>query len=220
VGAAQAHGSFLFFLNPDTEIEPGAIRTLRLFLSKNSQAAVTAPMLSDMHGQLYLDQGSTRLTPLTALASHSIVHRLWPNNPVAQEYWLRHRPVDQPQQVEVVPGTAFMIRTSIFKQIGGFDEQFFIYFEESDLCRRVVELGYECWLLPSAKVKHIWHAATQASHYKQIYKQSRYKYFKKYYGVVVAWLVELLLRVGKRELLIMSLAIIGVTIWLGILVTR
>lgn len=200
-GVQRAKGDFLFFLNPDTELQSGALFELRQFLVKHRRAAIVAPTLFDMQGKPYQDQGSAKLTPLTALAAHSVLHRIWPNNSIAQGYWLRDRNLNKPQSVEVVPGTAFMIRKSVFEAVGGFDEQFFIYFEESDLCRRLLALGGQAWILPSAKAKHLWHAATKSNLYKTIYRQSRFKYFKKYYGSLLATGVEFFLTLGKKEIL-------------------
>jgi N-acetylglucosaminyl-diphospho-decaprenol L-rhamnosyltransferase len=145
---------------------------------------------------------------------------LWPSNPVAQSYWVRSRDTTKPQQLAVVPGTAFMIRRRVFEKIGGFDPQFFIYFEESDLCRRVRAEGWEVWLTPDSHLKHIWHAATQDSKYNRIYRESRFKYFAQYNGVVMAYLVEAALRVGKWELVTLFGATLivlslGIIIWGG-----
>lgn len=200
-GAQHAGGEFLFFLNPDTELEPGVIRQLGLFLQERGRVGVVAPTLYTMDGQRYPDQGSAELTPLTALAAQSIFHRLWPTNPVAQHYWGRWRDFSRPQRLAVIPGTALMVRTSAFRQIQGFDERFFIYFEESDLCRRLRRAGWEVWLIPAARVRHIWHAATRAAKYQRIFLDSRYQYFRKYNGPAVALLVEGMLRLNAQVLL-------------------
>ena len=210
VGARRAHGEYLFFLNPDTKIEPKAVRELVNFFKQTPKAGVVAPTLLSMDGIPYADQGSATLTPLSAFAAHSIFHRFWPNNPMAQHYWLRDRDLTQPQRVDVVPGTALMIRRHIFEKIGGFDERFFIYFEESDLCRRVAQTGWQMWIIPSARVRHIWHAATQGSMYRTIYAESRYKYFQKYDGSLIAQLVEIALKINKWTIIIlMGFALFG-----------
>lgn len=205
VGARQATGEFIFFLNPDTELEPGAVRALSEFLQSQPAAAVVAPTLYDMEGNFYPDQGSAELTPWTALAAHSVLHRVWPENPGARAYWVKDRDTSLPQKLAVVPGTAFMIRRSVFEEIGGFDERFFIYFEESDLCRRVRAAGYEVWLTPESRVRHIWHAATQDAKYNRIYRESRFKYFEKYNGLVVATALEYFLKFGKRQAVYLGL---------------
>lgn len=221
LGAKHATGDHFFFLNPDTEVEPGAIRALTEFLVHHPKAGVVAPTLYTMDGvQPYPDQGSAELTPLTGLASYSIFHSIWPTNPIAQKYWVRGRDLTKPQQLGVIPGTALMVRREAFEQIGSFDEQFFIYFEESDLCRRLRQEGWEVWLTPEAKIRHIWHAATRAAKYQIIFEESRYKYFKKYYGKRVADLVEVVMHTGKYELLGFLLLILCALAITAILLTR
>ncbi len=204
LGAHQAEGKYLLFLNPDTEIQPGALQHLVSFFQKHLQAAVVAPTLYDMKGNRYSDQGSQLLTPLTALASHSILHTIWPNNPVANAFWARNRDVKMPQQLAAVPGTALMIRRSFFQKIHGFDEAFFLYFEEVDLCRRVEQLQGKIWQIPDATVKHIWGATTHNTRTQHIFEESRHTYFQKYYGTVVATFVETGLRTGKKQILLLG----------------
>lgn len=205
VGAKAARGKYFFFLNPDTEMVSGAIEALADFLDENPRVGVVAPTLFDREGQRYPDQGTGQLNPLTGLASHSILHTLWPNNPIATQYFGRGRDLTQPQQVAVVPGTALMVRRSVYEKVGGFDERFFIYFEENDLCRRIAQAGWQMWIIPTAQIRHIWHAATTAAKYNRIFRESRFKYFEKYYGVVVALLVEAGMRLNKWGMLFMFL---------------
>lgn len=209
LGAKYAHGKYLFFINPDTEIEKDAINNLAEFLNTHPKAAIVAPTFFDMQGIRFADQGSAELTPLTAIFSHSIIHKAWPANPIAQNYWMRGQDFTKPQQLPVIPGTAFMVRKAVFEEIGGFDERFFLYFEESDLCRRVRLAGWQVWRIPGSKIRHIWHAATQGAVYNIYFRQSRYKYFNKWYGSGVATLVELLLNIGKRQLIVLLLFLIG-----------
>lgn len=201
VGASIATGDYLFFLNSDTELEKGAIDELAKFLDSHKKAGVVAPTLYDMEGLRYPDQGSAELTPVTAIAAHSIFNAVWSSNPVANSYWLRGRDVTKEQQLAVVPGTALAVRRSVYQKVGGFDNQFFLYFEESDLCRRIRAAGWEVWMIPQSKVRHIWHAATRSSKYTMIFKESRYKYFKKYYGGLVANLMEMVLNTGKLDII-------------------
>jgi GT2 family glycosyltransferase len=214
VAASQATGDYLFFLNSDTELEPDAIDELAQFLDTHEKVGVVAPTLFDMDGKRYDDQGSAKLTPISILAAHSIFTRIWPNNPIAHHYWQRDRDVTKNHQLAVVPGTALVVRRNVFEEIGGFDERFFLYFEESDLCRRVIDAGWQVWQIPSSKVRHIWHAATKSSKYTVIFRQSRYKYFQKYYGSTAATLLELLLQFGKVQLIISAIIVLIIALFL------
>ena len=194
LGAKLARGKYLFILNPDTRLLPGTLEALVRFLQSKPKAAAAAPLLVDAKFKPYPLQGTSRLTPLKAIFSLTLLNRLWPKNPVAQQYW-ENWPAETdpaPRQVEVVPGSAFLIKTSVFNRLKGFDENFFLYFEESDLGQRLKAKGYRLFILPQAKLVHYWQGSTpQTARTRAIFAASRRYYFNKHFGVVSMWLVEL-----------------------------
>lgn len=204
LGAKYAKGEFLFFLNPDTEICTGAIDVLISFLESDFRIGVAAPIFLDKDNNAYNLQGSKRLTPLRAIFTLSFVHKLLPNNNIAKDYLLSGWDKTKLKEVDVVPGTGFVIRRKIFEQIGGFDEKFFLYFEEFDLCNRVKKLAYKIFIVPGAKVKHLWEVSTKKAKFdiKKVFEKSRFYYFKKYYGLISACFVEAFLRLNKIHVLL------------------
>jgi len=190
LGAKKATSQYLLILNPDTIVHPGAISKLVTFLDTHPKAGIVAPLLLDPKGQPYPLQGTRELTPLTGLVALSFLNKI--PNPISRHYWLADWDKKESQLVDVVPGTAFLIRRSLFTQIGGFDEKFFLYFDETDLCRRVKKLGWDIYMLPQAKIMHIWGASTPRSRRIQaIFTASRFYYFKKHFGQPWAILVHL-----------------------------
>ncbi len=190
LGAKRAKSDYLLILNPDTVVFPGAIESLVTFLDTYPQAGIVAPLLLNPSGRPYPLQGTRELTPLTGLIAHSFLNLI--PNPISCHYWLADWDKRQPRQADVVPGTAFLIRRSLFNQIGGFDEKFFLYFEESDLCRRVRRAGWEIHMLPSAKIMHHWGASTPKSRsIQKIFAASRFYYFRKHFGLLWAVIVHL-----------------------------
>lgn len=196
-GADSAVGEYLFFLNPDTELADNVVSELVAFFNSHPQAGVVAPLLATMEGKPYHQQGSRELNPVSLLGAHSWIHTYWPNNPVHRWYWFFNRDWQQPTQLSVVPGTALMIRRSVFSQIGGFDPRFFLYFEESDLCRRVINKGWEVWQTPTAVVRHHWGATTKHHQLDQVFRESRRYYFTKYYGAFTASVLEVFLELPR-----------------------
>jgi len=190
-GAKKAKGEFLFFLNPDTLILPSAIKELAGFLKTHPKAGIVAPLLLNRKKRAYSLQGSAELTPKSALFSLSFLHKLWPNNPITQKYWLMDWNKKEVKEVAAVPGSALMIRRKIFEKINGFDENFFLFFEEIDLCKRVREAGWKIFFQPKAKVIHFWQGSTpQNKKIKKIFQKSRFYFFKKHYGIFTAIFLE------------------------------
>lgn len=199
LGVKYTCGKYLFFLNPDTEVYAGTIDTLVNFLKKDRSVAIAAPLFLDQNNKPYPLQGSKRLTPLRAIFTLSFLHKLFPKNPISGEYLLSNWNKTNIKEVDVVPGTAFMVKKSVFDQVGWFDENFFLYFEEFDLCNRVKKLGYNIFILPEAKVKHLWGVSTKRANFdiKKVFQKSRFYYFKKYYGLISAVFVEVFVRLNK-----------------------
>lgn len=198
IGANIASGEFLFFLNPDTKIFPGTIDIIVEYLKQNNDVGIAAPLLHDMKGYPY-QQGAMELTPLRALICLSFINKWFPNNPVSKKYFLYDWDKKTVKEVAVVPGTAFVIGKNLFREVGGFDENFFLYFEEFDLCNRVRALGWKLVINPHAKVYHVWGASSKLNKDAgKIFLKSRYYYFKKYYGSFSAKIISLFLNKGKR----------------------
>lgn len=199
LGAKKAQGELLFFLNPDTIVLPLAIERLVKFFKVHRDVAVVAPLLLDKNHEAYSLQGTDELTPLSAIFAFSFLNKIWPKNPFSQKYWLSDWNKKNIKEVMVVPGTAFLIRKEIFEMINGFDDNFFLYFEEPDLCKRVKETGWKIFFEPKAKVIHLWiRRKVKSQKNKMIFRASRYYFFKKHYGFLSAMMVEIFLRIFEK----------------------
>ncbi|MDP2637834.1 MAG: glycosyltransferase [Candidatus Levybacteria bacterium] len=210
LGVKFSAGEYILFLNPDTLILDDAVYELFEFLNKHKTAGVVAPLLMKNENPYSL-QGSKKLGVIEGIIALSFLNRLIPNNPISNRYFLKDWNKKSVQEVDVVPGTAFMIRRSIFEKIKGFDDNFFLFFEEFDLCKRVRELGYKIFIIPQAKVSHIWGASTRKSdlNIKKIFENSRFYYFKKHYGLISACIVEVFSRLSKAIFLLSAILAAG-----------
>ncbi|QQG40488.1 MAG: glycosyltransferase family 2 protein [Candidatus Levyibacteriota bacterium] len=195
LGAKVAKGEFLFFLNPDTKVFLNTIDALINFLKNHHHAGIVAPLLLNKKCNPYSLQGSAVLTPFRAIMCLSFIQKLFPENIIYKEYYLLDWDKKFIREVDVIPGTAFLVRKKIFEEVGGFDERFFLFFEENDLCMRVKEFGYKIYITPNAKVMHLWGESTKSlPNTKEIFKKSREYYFQKYFGFFWASVVELFCR--------------------------
>jgi GT2 family glycosyltransferase len=210
VGSKKAKGDYLYFLNPDTKVFDKGIDILANFLEKHNEVAIAAPILVDSKNKIY-QQGAQELTPISAIFSFSIINKIFPKNPIAKKYWMINEwNRDTVKEVASVPGTAFMIRSDIFRKIKGFDENFFMYFEEHDLCRRVSALGSKIMMIPNAKVFHaLGQSSKQVSSINAIFQKSRFYYFKKHFGLHAAFFTEIVMRTSKYSVLLISILLIG-----------
>ena len=141
----SAKGEYLFFLNPDTEVLDDAIRRLLSFMSEHSDAGIVAPKLIERTGKV---QPSVRKPPslIGALKEYFLG--------IKNSYEAYVPKGENPQIVECVVGGAILLKRNIFEKVGGFDERYFMYFEDLELCKRIRQLGYKIYYLPEAKIIH------------------------------------------------------------------
>lgn len=211
LGAKFAKGEYIFILNSDTKVLSSSIDKLVDFLEKNKQVGLVAPNLVDERGKVFLQIGSRKLTPLRGIVALSFLNKLFPNNPISIKYWLKDVPMNKRREVDVVPGSVMLIRRQVFEKVEGFDENFLLYFEESDFCKRVKELGFGIFIIPEAEIVHYWEEGKPNSKkIKKIFAESRFYYFKKHYGIFKALIVEIFTRFSKWYALLFAITFMGI----------
>lgn len=212
-GAARANGQYLFVVNPDALAFTDTLNSLVHFLDSRPDVGLVAPQLIDSSGHPYPLQGTGPLTPLSALFALSFINKLWPGNPVSRAYWLHSVDRSRPHPVAVAPGTAFLIRRTAFNQVHGFDPRFFLYFEESDLCRRLISAGWKIYLEPASRLVHYWAKSTPATPLiAREFSASRSYYFTKHYGRCWAYLVQLVCTASLFHLIAAAVTLAAVTL--------
>ncbi len=145
LGAKKAKGEFLLFLNPDTKVLTDGIKELISFAKKNPKIGIVAPKLILKNGEA---QPSVRKLP-TILG---VIKEYYFN---IKNSFCEYVPQGKdPAEVECVYGAALMIRKDIFEKLNGFDEKFFLYYEDLDLCRRLKNLNLKIIYYPKAKIEH------------------------------------------------------------------
>jgi GT2 family glycosyltransferase len=157
---AACSSAFVLLLNSDTVLAPGALRALETYLDDHPRAAVVGPRLVYPDGTL---QRSTYPDPSVAdtLLGETGLHLLTRRLPYLSERSLRTWRHDVARAVPWVLGAALAIRREAFAAVGGFDEGFFLYGEEVDLCRRLAAAGYETHFAPVTSVVHVGGASTR-----------------------------------------------------------
>ncbi len=186
-GLAISQGQFVLFLNPDTELAPDALATMRDYAAAHPLTGVIGPQLRYGDGSL---QSSRRRFPtlVTFFVESTVVQRWWSQNRALARYYALDLPDAAASQVDWVVGACMLVRRAVLDQIGGFDEGFFMYSEELDLCRRAVDAGWQVVYLPAARVTHYEGKSSEqvvaARHIH--FHTSRVRYVRKYHGRLAA----------------------------------
>jgi GT2 family glycosyltransferase len=154
LGSEGFGGEYLCFLNPDTEVAPGALGRLVAFLDGAPQAAAAGPFVANPDGSRQL---SCRRWPGISTAlfhRYSLLTRLWPANPWSRRYLMSDEAARGPRPVDWLSACCLMVRRTDFRDVGGFDARYFMFCEDTDLCRRFAARGRERWYVPAARVVH------------------------------------------------------------------
>ena len=147
-GIALADTSNVLILNADVYATPGSITALEKFLDEKNDAGAVAPRLSFPDGSLQLSCRNFP-TPFTLFLYLSFLDRIIPT-----KYRLRAKDHHNTRSVQQPMGAAIMIRKKVLDQIGGFDETFFLYMEDVDLCERIIREGWKIYYYPTAEFIH------------------------------------------------------------------
>ncbi|MEO5735458.1 MAG: glycosyltransferase family 2 protein [Rubrivivax sp.] len=172
-GAANNHGAkhiqtdVVFCINPDTVVHPGAFAQLSRALQSDPEVAVVGPRLLNSDGSVY---PSARAFPsFIAGAGHGIVGLVWPDNRWSRAYKRLDQGPAQAGRVDWVSGAAMFIRRSAFDEVAGFDEGYFLYMEEVDLCWRLRERGWKVRFEPQAVLTHVQGVSTARRPYRMLW---------------------------------------------------
>jgi len=155
--------------------------TLRRFLDANGTCGLVGPALVYADGT---PQPSAKRFPTLGLALGEVVglHRLVPRNRWVGRFYYEDRDLTRDALVDTVSGAVMLLRREAFDAIGRFDEGFWMYFEETDLCRRLQDRGHTVALCPAAQAIHQHGASTRQTSVRQVeYYLSYVRYFRKHH---------------------------------------
>lgn len=180
--------------NPDIIVEAGAIERLRQRLDSDPRIAAVGPRILNEDGTVY---PSARSIPsLRTGIGHALFVRVWPANPWTRAY--RAERETEARDVGWLSGACLLVRRDAFERIGGFDEGYFMYFEDVDLGYRLGRHGYRNRYEPEASVVHHGGLSTRTESKRMlaVHHQSAYRFLSnKYPGPLLAP-VRLALRVA------------------------
>jgi GT2 family glycosyltransferase len=152
-GLAAGSAPFVLFVNPDAIVSEAALRTLLGALERGLSLAAVAPRIEHPDGSLAF---SLRRFPTlgSTYAQALYLHRLLPSAAWVTEIVRDARRYDSAQTPDWVSGACILIRRPVMEEIGGWDERFFLYCEDTDLCRRLRSAGHATGFEPQAVVVH------------------------------------------------------------------
>ncbi len=191
----DASGRHLLVLNPDCFVKPDTIAILVHALSMRPKAGAVGPCLTYEDGTL---QYSTfrDVTPATLLWEYFLLDHRFPNHRLAGRYSASEYGHAHP--VDGILGACLLVRGEAARQVGLFDDSFFMYCEEVDWCLRLRHAGWQLWYEPAARAVHLAGAITSTVYGRMFVAlhRSRFHLYAKHMSPGTARLLRLITRAG------------------------
>ena len=189
IGVLEAKGKYIAFINNDVLLKNDCLSILKNFMETNNNVGVVGP-------QAYTEDNKT-LPTIDHFASlqREIFGRKILETINPKKYPNRKKEYTKPIQSQFIAGSFMLFRTSDFNEIGGFDTNIFLYYEETDLCKRLLKINKLAYLVPNAKFIHFHGASTQKSIAIKIeLKISLLYIIKKHYGIIPFYILLIYLQ--------------------------
>ncbi|HEV7136828.1 MAG TPA: glycosyltransferase family 2 protein [Steroidobacteraceae bacterium] len=201
---------YLHLLNPDAQARRGAITSLVRFLESHPAAGIAGSSFENLDGSDWpiAFRFPSLISELCAALHIGLVSRLLQRWQVPQHMSRTAQPVDW------VSGASMLIRERVFETIGGLDENYFLYFEETDFCRRARDAGFATWYVPESRVMHDAGQSTKVmertagpTRLPAWWFESRRRYFAVAFGMRRTILIDLLVALAYPIGLLKRLAL-------------
>lgn len=180
-GMECSSGKYVLLLNPDVKLMDNALVDLFLFMEHHPEAAAAGPQLLNSDGSI---QPSCREFPRFSTLFYEILglSYLFPKSKIFGSWKMGYFDHNSSAEVDQPMGSALMLRRKALNEVGFMDENFFMFFNDVDLCYRLKKNGWKIYFNPEAKAYHYLGGSTQKAKSKMIYLSHRgyYKFLKKH----------------------------------------
>jgi N-acetylglucosaminyl-diphospho-decaprenol L-rhamnosyltransferase len=187
---------FVLISNPDVVLTPTAIDALVHAAARYPDGGAFGPLIRTAEGAVY--PSARRLPSLRTGIGHALFTRIWPANPWSARYREGIESYGDERVAGWLSGSCILLRRSAIDAVGGFDDSYFMYFEDVDLCDRLASAGWASYLIPTAEITHSGaHSTDQSSRTMMVaHHRSAYLYLARKYRAWYLWPLRVVLRVG------------------------
>lgn len=154
IGMRIATGEYFLLLNPDTIVQEDTVGVMLDFFKDHPEAGLAGCKILNPDGSLQLACRRSFPTPWVAFTKIFGLSSLFPRSPLFGRYNLTYLDPDRMHEVDAVSGSFMFLRRGAFEQVGGLDEQFFLYGEDLDWCYRVKKSGWKIFYVPATQIIH------------------------------------------------------------------
>ena len=186
-GMRVARGRYVLLLNTDTEVAPDAVARLVRFLDEHADYAAVAPRLVNRDGTT---QRTVQEFPTlrTALYFSTPLERWFPRSRELRRYFMRDWDQESSRDVDQPPAAVLLLRKSVLDQVGLFDEELWLFYNDVDLAKRIRAAGWKTRYLAEATVlHHVGGSTSKFGDFVATWQRDRLRYYRKHHGRLGAW---------------------------------
>ena len=196
-GAKIAKGNYLLFLNNDTIFVENTLQILLQYLSTQKDRILIAPNLLNKDGSVQHSVYSFQ-TLWLSFTTYSFLYSIFPRSKYFNRYYLMNRGINEITEVETVTGAFMLFNREDFLKLDGFDEDYFFYGEDNDLCKRFRDAGGKIIYYPETKIIHLKGGTSKADWFHEKNRTlSVLNLFKKHYSFLKRVLAHILFFAGN-----------------------
>lgn len=194
----KVQGDFVVLINPDTVVQEDTFTKLLEFFNQTPDASVATCKIINPDGSFSVDCRHSIPTPLIAFWKVTGLSKLFQKSNIFGKYNLTYLDPDQTYSVPAISGSFMMIKKDALDKIGHFDERFFMYCEDIDLCYRLNKSGFRIFYVPTTQIVHYKGESTKKDKldYVITFNRSLYKFFQKYYAPSSIFLFRWIVAIG------------------------
>jgi GT2 family glycosyltransferase len=214
-GLRIATGKYILLINPDTLVAEDTFTNMIKFFDTQPDAGMAGCKILNPDGSIQLACRRSFPGPWTAFTKVTGLSTLFPSSKLFARYNLTYLDENQTYEVDAISGSFMMMRKEVFEKVGGFDEQFFMYGEDLDLCYRIQNAGYKIYYVHTTQIIHYKGESTKRSSIDEtkIFYHAMHLFVKKHLSSSLV--VEMILRlaiavrtflafIGKKRLIIIG----------------
>jgi hypothetical protein len=216
LGLKIALGKYILLLNPDTLLREDTLQKMIDFFESTSDAGLAGCKILNPDGSLQLACRRSFPGPWTSFCKVTGLSSIFPKSKIFARYNLTYLDENQTYEVDAISGSFMMMRKEVYEKVGGFDEEFFMYGEDLDLCYRIQKAGYKVYYVHDTQIIHYKGESTKRSSFDEtkVFYDAMNLFVKKHLSG--SFLVEIILHlaisfrkffafIGRRKLILLSI---------------
>lgn len=228
----EARGTYTLIINPDTLVSEDTLQVLTAHMEQNSACGAAGCKILNPDGSFAPESRRSVPSIWTSACKVLGLNYLFPESRIFGKYYLSWLHEDEASKVPVLSGSFMFWRTSLLKELGGFDERFFMYGEDIDLCYRVQQTDFHIDYVPETSIIHYKGESTKKGdlRYIRTFNKAMYQFFEKHYSTRYSFLFKVFIRLtiwlrtilsaigtylGKSKAILSDVLILNISLTIG-----